>query len=68
MCFKLIDNNIEKLHLEFCGRLLSLIGVEYFRLLQEIEIDYCLRLKDISQLACLKSHLLHLIITDCNNS
>ena len=54
MCFKLIDNNIEKLHLEFCGRLLSLIGVEYFRLLQEIEIDYCLRIKDIYQLSFLK--------------
>lgn len=58
--------NLESLHLEFCYNLKTLDGIRLFGQLKRVILDYCLKLKNISDLKFFANSLKCLRITDCN--
>lgn len=59
-------NSLESLTLQFCERLQSLKGIEYFIHLKELKIEYCLKLRRINDLKEIKGSLKRLTLEDCN--
>lgn len=58
--------DLESLRLEFCYNLKTLNGVQCLQNLRKAELDYCLKLENISDIQSAANSLKYLRITDCN--
>lgn len=58
--------DLEYLRLEFCYNLKTLKGVQCLQNLRKAELDYCLKLENISDIQSAANSLKYLRITDCN--
>jgi len=61
-----INSELESLHLEFCYNLKKLDGIQSFKGLKRLILDYCLKLENVSVLCSLADSINYLRITDCN--